>query len=162
MRKGTVFDSKAVRWVVQLLGLSILLFLIFIPRTSQLGNLWSRTTNSIYLTFSKPLFCISLTLLTLPSLLGYSTFFSTILDNKLTTTVSKLSFSVYLIHLLIIMPFSYNTKSEFYYNHSTLIVLAFAHTAISSIFAFFIVVFIEVPMGGIVRRVLKGFGVKKK
>jgi peptidoglycan/LPS O-acetylase OafA/YrhL len=81
------------------------------------------------------------------------------MDNKFTTTVSKLSFAVYLIHLLIIMPFSYNTKSEFYYNHSTLIVLAFAHTAISSIFAFFIVIFIEVPMGGIVRRVLKGFGV---
>ena len=78
------------------------MFIVFIPRTSQLGLYWPNFVNAVYLTYSKSLFVFGITLLILPSLLGSSSIVGFVLDTPVTNFISKVSFFTYLIHINVI------------------------------------------------------------
>lgn len=121
-------------------------FIIFIPRTSQIGYRWNTLINAIYLTFSKPLYVLGLSLVIAPTLLGFkNSYVKIILDNKFTNSISKITFMMYLIHLMIIMQYIYSSKVEVYYSIIPLFGLFIAHSAISAIVALFLVCTIEIP-----------------
>lgn len=107
-----VANGSSGKIVLQLLGICVMLFLILIPRTSQVGYRWSTLINSLYLTFAKLLFVFGVSVLILPALLtnNANCILHMILDNKLTNFISKISFMVYLIHLNVIMQFTFNIK----------------------------------------------------
>ena len=100
----------------ELFGLIIILFLIFIPRTSQLGLFWSNFVNALYLTYSKSLYVIGITFLILPSLLGCSSVVGSILDTSASNFISKVSFLTYLIHINVIWQWTNSRSVEFYYS----------------------------------------------
>lgn len=116
-----------------------MIFVITIPRTSQVGYLWGRLENSLYLTFSKILFMIGLSLLIFPSLLGFNSIINAILNNKFTHIVSKISFMVYLTHLFVILQYSFNKKTESYYSIVPLFNLFIAHATLALIIATYLV-----------------------
>ena len=110
MEKKFLSNFKA-RILTEILGIFLICLIIFIPRTSQIGYRWSNLTNSFYLTLSKPLFCMGLSLIIIFPLLGYKSILSPILDNKFTSVLAKISFVVYLIHLLVVMQYTFNIKT---------------------------------------------------
>ena len=85
-------------------------FLVYIPRTSQVGLLWPNLANALYLTYSKFIFTFGVALTILPTLLGLTAWIRLVLDNKFTNFLSKISFMMYLTHLLIVMQYTGSRK----------------------------------------------------
>jgi hypothetical protein len=88
---------------MQLIGLSIILFIVFIPRTLQVGHKWPQVVHSFYLTFTKLFFVIGVSMLVTPALLGIKNdlvYF--LMDTKLFNFTAKISFWTYLIHYMVI------------------------------------------------------------
>lgn len=81
----------------------MLIFIVVIPRTLQVGHIWPQTVHSIYLTFTKLFFVIGVSLLASPSLLGIKDdFFFWLMDTKIANSIAKISFWTYLIHYMIV------------------------------------------------------------
>lgn len=96
--------------ICEFVGLSLTTFVIVIPRTSQLGHLWSDLPNALYLTYSKIVFTFGVSLIILPTLLGFPGWISLILDNSFTNFISKISFMMYLTHLFVVMQHASSYK----------------------------------------------------
>ena len=135
--------------------MSIILFLIFIPRTSQLGHYWSKLVNSLYLTYGKSLFVIGITFLILPSLFGCQSIIKLGLDNKITNFISKVSFFTYLIHLNVVMQWANSRTVEFYYSLIPLFGQFVSHSLISLGIATWLTLIIEVPFSKIQKTIMK-------
>ena len=89
--------------VIQLFGLAILLFIVLIPRTLQVGHQWPQVIHSLYLTSGKFFFVIGTSMILTPALLRVKDdFVFFLLDTKLFNFTSKISFWTYLIHYIII------------------------------------------------------------
>jgi peptidoglycan/LPS O-acetylase OafA/YrhL len=89
-------------------------FIVFIPRTIQIGMEWSLTLHSLYLTFSYFIFVFGLSLTILPTILGCKALLVNLLmDTEIFNFITKISFATYLIHQLLIKIWyagqSYNT-----------------------------------------------------
>ncbi len=89
--------------MIQLLGLAILIFIVVIPRTLQVGHKWPQAVHSTYLTFSKLFFVMGVSMLVTPTLVGVKNdLFYFLMDTKLFNFVAKISFWTYLIHYMVI------------------------------------------------------------
>lgn len=105
------------RRIIQLIGLIIVMFIILIPRTLQVGHKWPQVVHSFYLTFGKLFFVIGVSMLLTPSLLGIKNdlvFF--LMDTKFFHFIGKVSFWTYLIHYNLIVIVLFSQKVDFYYN----------------------------------------------
>lgn len=141
-----LFNNSKIQKMCEIIGIILLLFVILIPRTSQIGYRWNNIVNSLYLTFSKITFIFGISLLTLPSLLTYKpSIVLFIMDNKFTNFISKISFMVYLIHLFVIMQSAYTKKVQFYYAIIPLFALFISHAIIACFIAFWLVICVQVP-----------------
>ena len=84
-------------------GIGIMIFLITIVRTLQVGNEWPQYLHSLYQSLAKLIFVIGLSLTILPSLLGCKdSVIDFVMDTKLFNFIAKISFCTYLIHLTIL------------------------------------------------------------
>ena len=137
-------------------------FLIFIPRTSQVGYRWSTLVNALYLTFSKILFTFGVALVILPTLLGLQSWVRTILDNKFTNFISKISFMMYLSHLLIIMSYTSSRKVETYYSAINLFTLFVAHACEAVLLSLLLVFLVEVPAYKLQKKIMAALAKSKK
>lgn len=102
--------------MAQILGLCITLFIVYIPRTLQVGYHWPQFVHSLYLTLGKLFFVFGVSLLVTPSLLGIKNdlvFF--LMDTKMFHTIGKVSFWTYLIHYMFILHVNYSQRIDFYY-----------------------------------------------
>ena len=91
------------RRLIEWLGIGLMAFIAFIPRTLQNGGTWPQILDSLYLCFSRMLFNIGIILVIFPTLLGLKgSFFNTILDTYLFNLVGKISFCAYLLHYIVV------------------------------------------------------------
>lgn len=90
---------------MQFLGLFIVFFIIFIPRTLQANTTyaWPQWLHSFYLTFTKLFFVMGVSMLATPALLGIKNdWFFFLMDTKIFNFIAKISFWTYLIHYMIV------------------------------------------------------------
>jgi peptidoglycan/LPS O-acetylase OafA/YrhL len=99
----------------QIFGFAIMLFVLLIPRTLQLGNTWPQSVHSFYLSAGKVFFVLGLYIMILPSLLDIQNITFFLMDTKIFNFISKISFWTYLIHYMIIVQIAYSQKVDFYY-----------------------------------------------
>jgi hypothetical protein len=84
------------------MGIGIMIFLVMIPRTLQVGTTWSQDLHSLYLSLAKFLFVLGLGLTILPSLLGCKkSIIMFMMDTWFFNFIAKISFCTYLVHLII-------------------------------------------------------------
>lgn len=110
-------NNRILKNGIQLLGLSILIFIVTIVRTLQLDYKWPQAIHSLYLTVSKLFFVMGVSMLVTPALLGIKNdlvFF--LMDTKLFNFIAKISFWTYLIHYMVIEHSCFVQKLDFYYN----------------------------------------------
>ena len=150
-----MLKNRILAHICELLGICLTSFVIFIPRTSQLGHRWSTLENALYLTYSKFLFTFGISLIILPTLLGINCRLRLFLDNKFTNCISKLSFMMYLIHLLVVMQHAYSLKTESYYSATNLFVLFVSHAVIATACSCILVLIVEVPMYKVQKDIVK-------
>jgi hypothetical protein len=129
--------NKYLLYLFQLVGLTVILFVIFIPRTLQVGNKWPQIYHSLYLSLGKVLFVLGMYLAILPSLLGVKNFTFFIIDTNLFNWLSKVSFWTYLIHYMVVLQVTYRQKLDFYYTLSDILPLYIPIAFISVLLGFF-------------------------
>lgn len=122
-----------------------MIFIIFIPRTMQKDDSWPQFCHSLYLSLGKSVFVIGISMAIIPSMLGIKSFISDFLDIKLYSFIGKISFSTYLVHLLVIF-YLYGTISiDFYYSINKTFPLFWKNAVISMFFGFVLCLTIELP-----------------
>lgn len=127
------------------MGIGISSFIILIPKSGQGDNSWPLLVHSAFLTYSKLVFVVGLSLVLLPSLLGVESMVRFAMDTKLFNFVAKVSFCTYLVHLTLILIFLGSRSVDFYYDTLSIYNLFAAH-AVQSIFCgFLLTMLVEVP-----------------
>ena len=129
-------------YAFQILGVAIMLFVLLIPRTLQVGGTWPQTVHSTYLSMGKVVFVLGLYVMILPSLLDIPNFTFFIMDTKVFNALSKISFWTYLIHYMVVLQVTYSQKLDFYYTVSDILPLYIPIAAISVILGFLGTIFI--------------------
>jgi len=96
-------NSQKFKIGIQLIGLSIILFIVLIPRTLQLGHKWAQIFHSLYLSSTKLFFVMGVSMIIAPCLLGIKNdIVFWFMDTKLFNFISKISFWTYLVHFMVI------------------------------------------------------------
>jgi peptidoglycan/LPS O-acetylase OafA/YrhL len=102
--------------IVEVMGIGLMLFLVMIPRTLQVGTTWSQELHSLYLSLAKFLFVIGLSLTILPSLLGCkNSMVMFMMDTSFFNFIAKISFCTYLLHLIIMEAWVTGRTYNHYY-----------------------------------------------
>jgi peptidoglycan/LPS O-acetylase OafA/YrhL len=102
--------------VSQLLGVILMIGTVILPHDMQVGNTWSYWGHGFYLSFQKMTFTLGIYLLVLPTLLEIPTISFFLLDTKFFNFTGKISFCVYLMHLMVVERICFIQKVDFYYN----------------------------------------------
>lgn len=158
--KHMLEKSRAFKNATQLLGLSILIFIVVIPRTLQVGHTWPQWVHSSYLTLSKLFFVIGVSLLASPCLLGIKDdFFFWLMDTKIANFIAKISFWTYLIHYMIIEYSCFVQKVDYYYDVGDVLTLYFPVALIAMSFGFVGTLLVETPFAKLEKMLFEG---KKK
>jgi hypothetical protein len=122
-----------------------MVFIVFIPRTLQVGNKWPQALHSFYLSTGKVFFVFGMFLTVLPSLLDLKNFTFFIMDTQFFNFISKVSFWTYLIHYMVVLQITYRQKLDYYYSVENIIPI-YIPTALISVFLGFLgTLLVEVP-----------------
>ena len=128
--------NKYIVHLFQIAGIGIMLFIVLIPRTLQVGNHWPQYVHSLYLSTGKVFFVLGLYVMILPSLLDIPNFTFFIMDSQFFNFISKISFWTYLIHYMVVLQITYRQKNDFYYSVGDVIPLYIPTAAISLFLGF--------------------------
>lgn len=143
--KDMLIRMRWLRWLMELIGLGVMAFLVFIPRTLQEGGEWPQIWHSLYFCLSKPLFILGMVFVILPPLLGIKSFFRTILDTRLFNFIAKISFCTYLVHLMVIYQFYTSRAYDFYYSIIDGFTIYVGCLVLSCLVGFILTVLLELP-----------------
>lgn len=142
--------NRKIKNAMQCSGLLIILAIVLLPRSLQVGHQWPQFAHSLYLTSTKLLFVVGISLLCIPSLLGAKNdFFFWLMDTKLFNFIAKISFVTYLVHYMVINYLHYTQKVDYYYDDGDILTLYVPLVLVSMIFGFIGTLMVEVPFGKI-------------
>ena len=134
-----------VSWVFQLMGVAFMITTVVIPHNMQLGNTWPYWAHGLYLSGEKISFTFGVYLLILPTLLEIPTISFFLLDTKFFNFTGKISFWVYLMHLMVVERVCFGQKVDFYYTAEDVIPLYGGIAVISMCLGFIGTMLVEVP-----------------
>ena len=134
--KQRMEKKRSLVWIVQILGVGLMLGTIILPHDLQVGNTWPYWGHGLYLSLEKVSFTLGVYLLILPTLMEVYNISFFLLDNKLFNAISKISFWVYLIHFMIVEKMSYGQKVDFYYTPETILPIYLSIATLSLFFGF--------------------------
>lgn len=137
--------NRLLRVGVELIGVVIIFFIMFIQRTNQNEHRWPQFVHSLYLTYAKTLFVMGLSLGILPSILGVRSFINFIMDTKLFNFIAKVSFCTYLLHVLVIYQWIGKISVDTYYSFLTEYDIYVMHAVLSILSGFVLCIFVEIP-----------------
>ncbi|CAK67580.1 unnamed protein product (macronuclear) [Paramecium tetraurelia] len=140
------------------LGFGIMSYLFFgwKKEFNQIEMSWPKWYQHIYHAFCRFLFTFGLTLIVLPNLVGaYDLLNSKFMNNTLFKFMAKISFTMYLVHLMIILILTetfYETPSFAQLDLLTCFVCA---VVLSIVFGLFLSLMVELPFGNLDTRLIK-------
>lgn len=148
---------KNCRVLIYVLGFGLLGFLIFGPIILEIigEDKVNLATKAGLLGFQRPLIGLSLALIFLPMILGYNNWLQRALSFKVFGLVSKLSYTIYNIHITIfaIAYMSGNFERQWsWFTVASCIVIIYS---LASIIAAFVQVLIESPILNLERKILR-------
>lgn len=163
MRVKEVLEVRAwLRYIMYITSLAVILFLIFIPRTRQVGQEWTQTEHSLYLSLSKLTFTLAVAVAILPATVGIKDIIVTMFDTRFFSIIAKISFWTYLIHYIVIMRNSYNLKQSEYFTFFEVFQQYLTDLVISLFLGFVLTMVVEAPFVKLERFVFKrGGGLEK-
>ena len=154
--KDKMEENRKVKNIMQLVGLFIILFIVLIVRTLQVGYIWPQFVHSLYLSTTKLFFVMGVSLLVTPSLLGIKNdmvFF--LMDTKFFHYIGKISFWTYLIHYMFILHVNYTQRVDFYYDVRDVFSLYLPVAILSMISGAVGTIVIEVPFAKLEQMLFK-------
>ena len=152
-----------IKLIPYVFGLFIIFFFTYYPRTYK-NDRTSWTKGSIYfwITFQRIIYVIGLNLILLNNFLGSKDWVRTILSWKLFSIIARLSFCGYLVHLIIILRFSYSSKATQVIEAENLNYHFFSDLLLSLIFAGILSLFVEIPFMNVEKFIFRRDRSKKR
>ena len=158
-----IYASRVIRFIFYIVGLILVLGMIFIfyPINNYPDD-FSDFFNVMFLTFSRALFILGMTMILLPGLMGRAWVLRSFLALDMWTPLARLTFGAYLIHPTYMIFNSLNTYKGEYMTTNTGIVkfLCWAVVSFATSLAFTLVV--ETPFMLLEKTFLLGGGKKSK
>lgn len=154
--------SIPIRISFYVVGISMIQFIIWIIVPFQVGGEWSTFAQAVYNSMNRIVFLIGVYLCIFAAMFGCRNDPSAyILGHKLFAPLAKVSFCVYLMHLIIIISGTFSSRMDIYWQP-----LSAGYAAISDVFwstlaATALSLFIESPTLGL-EKILMGGGKKSK
>jgi peptidoglycan/LPS O-acetylase OafA/YrhL len=145
--KNMVKSSALISYAITFTGIGILCMIVFEPRSLQLSpGSWPEWYTQLFQGGAKITYVIGLSLTFLPSLLGARSILSWLMNNKIMMVLAKLSFTGYLVHLMIVYMLIYQQGNGFYFN-SKMVFFDYITMIVLTLFsACFISLIIELPV----------------
>ena len=141
---------------VEWLGIGLMALVTFVVRPLQVGHHWDQIWHSVYWTFSKPIFILGVIFTILPSCLGIShSFFNLILTNKCFVYIARISFSTYLVHILVIYYYLTDRTYDMYYNIPDLFSIYLGILVLCLFFGFIVTLTIELPFANLQKMIIE-------
>ena len=155
-------ENKFLRIGVELIGVFIIFFIMIIQRTNQNEHRWPQFVHSLYLTYTKTLFVMGLSIAILPSILGVKSFINFIMDTKIFNFIAKVSFCTYLVHVMVIYQWIGKISVDTYYSFLTEYDLCVAHSVLSILSGFVLCLFVEIPFSKLQKMLMTDLMKKEK
>jgi peptidoglycan/LPS O-acetylase OafA/YrhL len=154
---ATKASSQLLIWAVRLAGIGMLLTCIFMPYdTLTRGERWSSAGNAVYNTLSRMLWAIGLSCFLYPSLIHTKAdIMQPVFEWKLWTVLSRLTYAVYLVHILVLVYFNGQNQQVVPVNALS-VVSAFGNALIwSYVLAIVLHLSVELPFGQLIKQLFK-------
>ena len=124
-------------------------FLVFIQydfyRYELAINPWPKFANMMFNSFSRPLFCLGLTLIVLPTFSNRLTWIKSLLSSDAMCVLGRITFGVYLMHIPWIIMFLADSRQGYWLDNLNVWWLVFGTIPISFLFAIPFSMYAEVP-----------------
>jgi len=134
------------------IGVILLIFIIYFPRTIQVGIQWPEVAEILWSTFSKPLWAIGIFLITAPCLVGNQSLLNRFLSHYYFVALSKISYSSYLVHFALIQMLIYGSHQYYSLSKDFQLRIVLFISLTSFIGGFIIYLMIEKPIHNLVKK----------
>lgn len=147
-----------------LLGLAVVYLPFHTFKDVYVNNVpaWTNAQNSAYEAVSRPLWSAAVAWVVWACCTGYGGFVNALLSWKAWIPLSRLSYAVYLLHLVVFYAFTKNTTDTLYVNAFTATELFLCVTVVTFLASFVFSLLIEAPTLGIEKALLGGGGQRKR
>ncbi|KAL4453984.1 hypothetical protein ABPG74_003867 [Tetrahymena malaccensis] len=145
--QNVVQKYQFVKWIMYVIGLSLIFALIFGPRSLQVNgkNTWNKHFQHIWYGTCRPLYVIGVTLILLPGMCGSNDLIMRVMSSKIFQLLAKLTYQGYLIHFIILSYSVWSFKDSIYLNNENILQLYSAELIIVLFLAFLFVLIFEQP-----------------
>ena len=101
-------QSFCATWAFFIIGIGFTFYAVFgnYDYNKNLGNAWTRTGQAFYTTFDRTIFTSGVMLILIPMFAGKLTWLTIALGNSVFAAMAKVTYSVYLLHLVFIIVFA--------------------------------------------------------
>jgi len=110
----------------------------------------------LFLISSRSFFVIFLCILIIPALVGHGSLLRFLLANRLTSALGKLTYAVYLIHLLIICVYAFMQHRSLFLEYQYFMFLGWQYVVAAYFAGFLLYMFIETPLFNLEAEFLRG------
>ena len=140
--------SQSLRFVAYVLGIALMLTIIFIPYNFETNgpDSWNKFSKVIFLAFEHILFSLGFVLAIFPIICGFGGSVKDFLASRHAQVVSRISFTYYIIHPIIIMYFSENAMQAILLEDSFILFRWFGIVLYTVIAAIICTLMIESPV----------------
>ncbi|KAF2070537.1 hypothetical protein CYY_008142 [Polysphondylium violaceum] len=111
-----IYKSQKIRYIFYLIALGLTFFFSYIPYSYYSTKGWNNIESSLFSAFGHTLFTVGFAIFILGTFYGYGGFLKWILELSIWKPFSKLTYSVYLIHPVIIMVRVLSSSQMFHYS----------------------------------------------
>jgi len=146
-------DSKMLSFIVWFIGFFIMMAILFATYWSY-GEKWSFGFNFFYAFFGRKLYVFGLFLFCFPLMLGNLYLLGGWFAHDVFLPFAKLSFSVYIIHPLLVKYVIFNVRAPIYFNGNSIFIQGFGLVVASYLLAIPVCTLFEMPFQN-VRNIFK-------
>jgi peptidoglycan/LPS O-acetylase OafA/YrhL len=131
-------------------GIGLINFVMFIQTTAYDDfrngfKKWGTYETAFFVATERIMFAVSLSCVMLPCLLGFFPLLSEFLGSKIWAPLARMSYCVYLMHMIIIATTFLGMQSTFYWSSANLITEFIAFVVFSYVAGFCLSMLVEVP-----------------
>ncbi len=142
-----VKNSRSVQYVCQFVGMLGMFFVVHgLYWVQKYADTLPRIFDLLYLVFSRSMFVVLMTIFLLPSILGAGSSARSILASRTMLVLSKLTYSQYMCHLLIIFYFAFTSCRALVFEYRALAFKACQFIVMGYIMAAGMYLFVELPV----------------
>jgi peptidoglycan/LPS O-acetylase OafA/YrhL len=147
--------SLGASWFVCLLGLGIILFISYFPRTLQnYGSPWSQAFGYTWNVLDRPVYVMGLFFFLAPVLAGNLSWIKSVMSCGFFNLMAKLTFCAYLIHVMVVAFIYYGADQFADLATTSMVYNTLAALMITMVLAVFLHLMVEKPFGNLEGKLL--------